>query len=119
MGRPYVKRYMEERELVVMLPSGHERLRESSVQPKTARKISPPKSLLFWHSTPSGIMTKSGPFYLPTGLKKYIPPKKGASHVWRVIKEFYAYEPQYAGTDIKAAVDYLGKGMPQEKPFPF
>jgi uncharacterized protein (DUF58 family) len=40
-------------------------------------------------------------------VERYIPPKKGRSHVWRVIKEVLEHHPRSTGTDIGAALNYL------------
>jgi uncharacterized protein (DUF58 family) len=42
-------------------------------------------------------------------VEKYIPPKKGSAHVWRVIKELFSFEPAHRGTDIREAVAFLGR----------
>jgi uncharacterized protein (DUF58 family) len=42
-------------------------------------------------------------------VEKYIPPKKGSAHVWRVIKELFSFEPAHTGTDIREAVAFLGR----------
>ena len=39
----------------------------------------------------------------------YIPPKKGRGHVWRVIRAILTLEPSHRGTDLGAALDYLGR----------
>lgn len=108
MGRPYVKRYVEERELVVMLlldMSASEKFGTTGNRKKDiAAEIA---SVLAFNAIRNN--DKVGAILFTDRVEKYIPPKKGAGHVWRVIKEFFAYEPQYRGTDIKAAIDYLGR----------
>ena len=52
---------------------------------------------------------KVGAILFTDQVEKYIPPKKGSGHVWRVIKEFYTYVPEHTGTDIKEALSYLGR----------
>lgn len=42
-------------------------------------------------------------------IEKYIPPKKGKKHVLRVIMEILNSKPKGKGTDISQALDYLGK----------
>jgi uncharacterized protein (DUF58 family) len=42
-------------------------------------------------------------------VEKYIPPKKGAAHVWRLIKEIFTYEPQDLTTDLDAVLTYLNR----------
>jgi uncharacterized protein (DUF58 family) len=52
---------------------------------------------------------KVGAILFSDQVEKYIPPKKGSSHVWRVIKEIFSFAPQHRGTDIAKAVGYLGR----------
>ena len=52
---------------------------------------------------------KVGAMLFCSGVEKYIPPKKGASHVWRLIKEVFTYEPQDLTTNIDAAFTYLNR----------
>jgi uncharacterized protein (DUF58 family) len=52
---------------------------------------------------------KVGAILFCSQVEKYIPPKKGASHVWRLIKEIFTYEPENLTTDIDAALTYLNK----------
>jgi uncharacterized protein (DUF58 family) len=52
---------------------------------------------------------KVGAILFTDRVEKYIPPKKGSAHVWRVIKELFAFEPKHKGTDIREAVAFLGR----------
>ena len=40
-------------------------------------------------------------------IEKFIPPKKGKSHVLHIIRELLSFEPQHTGTDINAALQFL------------
>lgn len=42
-------------------------------------------------------------------VEKFIPPKKGRAHVWRIIREILGYKARGEGTDIKGALEYLSK----------
>jgi uncharacterized protein (DUF58 family) len=42
-------------------------------------------------------------------VEKYIPPKKGSSHIFRVIKEIFTFKAENTGTDIGNAIDFLGR----------
>ena len=108
MGRPYVKRYVEERELVVMLLLDLSASGQFGTTGNRKKDIAAEiASILAFNAIRNN--DKVGAILFTDRVEKYIPPKKGASHVWRVIKEFFAYEPQYRGTDIMAAIDYLGR----------
>lgn len=108
LGKPFVKLYREERELIVILlvdmsASGYFGTRES-IKQETAAEIA---SILAFSAIRNN--DKVGAILFTSSVEKYIPPKKGSTHVWRVIKEIFAFRPTHKGTDIQNAVSYLGK----------
>ena len=52
---------------------------------------------------------KVGDILFSSKVEQYIPPKKGAAHVWRLIKEIFTFEPDELGTSIKGVLDYLNR----------
>jgi len=54
---------------------------------------------------------KVGLIVFTDDVEMYIPPKKGSSHVLRVIREILYFKPKQARTDIGVAIDYLGRVM--------
>lgn len=108
LGRPFVKLYREERELVIMLvvdmsASGTFGTGET-VKNETAAEIA---SILAFNAIRNN--DKVGAILFTDRVEKYIPPKKGSAHVWRVIKEMFTFSPEHKGTDIGNAVAYLGR----------
>ncbi len=108
LGRPFVKLYREERELVVMLlvdmsASGRFGTGEN-LKTETAAEIA---SILAFNAIRNN--DKVGAILFTDRVEKYIPPKKGSSHVWRVIKEMFTFRPEHKGTDIQNAISYLGR----------
>ncbi|MGA7143830.1 MAG: DUF58 domain-containing protein [Desulfobacterales bacterium] len=108
MGRPFIKLYREERELVVMLlvdmsASGGFGTGDSL---KTEKAVEVAAVLAF-----NAIRNndKVGAILFTDTVEKYIPPKKGSSHVWRVIRAIFTFDPRGKGTDIQTAVSYLGR----------
>lgn len=108
MGRPFIKRYVEERELTVMLlvdvsASGHF---GSVTQLKNEIAIEVCALLAF-----SAIKNndKVGMIMFTDRIEKFIPPKKGAKHVLRVIRELLCAEPAGKGTNIAVALEYMDK----------
>jgi uncharacterized protein (DUF58 family) len=108
LGRPFIKRYREERELVVMLlvdmsasgnfGTGHRVKREAAAE--TA-------AILAFNAVRNN--DKVGAILFTDQVEKYIPPKKGSVHVWRLIREIFAFVPSHGGTDIAGAAAYLGR----------
>jgi uncharacterized protein (DUF58 family) len=107
MGRPYIKRYREERERLVMLlvdMSGSGDFGTTdALKKETAVETA---AILAFNAIRNN--DKVGLILFTDQVEKYIPPQKGAAHVWRVIKEIYTFEPARRGTDIESAVRYLG-----------
>lgn len=108
LGRPFVKRYREERELIVMLlvdlsASGRFGTREHSKQEIAAETA----AILAFNAIRNN--DKVGAVLFTDQVERYIPPKKGSGHVWRVIKEIFAHRPRHTGTDISEAVGFLGR----------
>lgn len=108
MGRPYIKRYREERELVVILlvdmsASGSFGTREN-LKRETAAETA---AILAFNAIRNN--DKVGAVLFTDTVEKYIPPKKGSAHVWRVIREIFTFSPESRGTDIANAVSYLGR----------
>jgi uncharacterized protein (DUF58 family) len=108
MGRPFIKLYREERELIVMLlvdMSASGRFgTTAAIKRDTAAEIA---SILAFNAIRNN--DKVGAILFTDRVEKYIPPKKGTAHVWRVIKEIFTFEPAYTGTAIDQAVGFLGR----------
>ena len=107
-GRPFVKVFNEERELTVML------LLDLSGSHLFGTKVKFKRELL---AQVAGMLAflairtndKVGAILFSSQVEKYIPPKKGASHVWRLIKEIFTYEPQDLSTNLDAVLNYLNR----------
>jgi uncharacterized protein (DUF58 family) len=107
-GRPFVKVFHEERELTVMLllDLSGSHLFGSRTQFKRDLMAEVAGMLAFLAIRTND---KVGALLFSSRMEKYIAPKKGASHVWRLIKEIFTYEPQDRKTNIDAALTYLNR----------
>lgn len=108
LGRPYIKRFREERELILMLlvdmsASGRFGTLDTIKQEAAAETA----AILAFNAIRNN--DKVGAILFTDRVEKYIPPLKGSSHVWRVIKEIYTFKPSHRRTDIPAAVAFLGR----------
>ena len=108
LGRPYIKRYREERELIIMLlvdmsASGQFGTRDL-IKQEAAAEVA---AILAFNAIRNN--DKVGAILFTDQVEKYIPPLKGSSHVWRVIKEIYTFKPSHRKTDISEAVAFLGR----------
>ena len=107
-GEPHVKRYVEERELTVMLlvdASGSEDF--GSVQRFKRELAAELTAVLAFAATTNN--DRVGLLMFTDQIELIIPPRKGRTHVLRLIRELLAFEPQGRGTDIKLALDTVNR----------
>jgi len=106
-GKPFVKEHREERELTIFLmvdlsASGHF---GSDLKLKKELMAEVAAILAFLASRNND---KLGMMIFTTEVERFIPPKKGRSHVWRVIQEILTFEPKHKGTNLEGALEYAG-----------
>jgi len=106
MNRPYVKIYEEERELTVMLLVDVSGSRNFGTVSQMKRDTMAEVAATLAFSTIEN-NDKVGVIFFSDKVEKFIPPKKGKSHVLHIIRELLSFEPQNNGTDINAALEYL------------
>jgi len=108
LGKPFVKLYKEERESIVMLLIDmSSSLKFGTFSGPKLEKAAEVASVLAFNAIKNN--DKVGVVFFTDRVEKYIRPKKGASHIWRVIKEIFTFSPQGKGTNISEALDYLSK----------
>ncbi len=107
-GRPFIKKFVEERELTVMilLDMSASSFFGSAGQLKIqlAAKIA---SVLAMAAVKNN--DKVGFIAFSDRVEKFIPPRKGLRHILRIIREALYFKPQGVGTDINAVLDYLNR----------
>lgn len=107
-GRPFVKVFHEERELTVILILDLSGSHLFGTRGKFKRELmAEVAGMLAFLAIRTN--DKVGAILFSSGVEKYIPPKKGASHVWRLIKEIFTYEPQDLSTNIDEVLTYLNR----------
>ena len=106
MNRPYIKVYEEERELTVMLLVDVSGSRNFGTQSQMKRDTMAEVAATLAFSTIEN-NDKVGVIFFSDQVEKFIPPKKGKSHVLHIIRELLSFEPEHHGTDINAALQYL------------
>lgn len=108
MGHPYIKKFMEERELTVMLLLDLSGSSYFGTVNKLKRQIaSEICSVLAFSAIRNN--DKVGLIIFTDRIEKFVPPKKGISHVLRIIREALYCNPQGKNTNIPAALEYLNK----------
>jgi len=106
MNHPFIKKFVEERELTLMLVvdvsgSGLFGSRGQSKR-ELAAEIA---SVLAFSAIRNN--DKVGLILFSDEVEKFIPPRKGRSHVLRVIREVLFFEPKRRGTDLNHALEFL------------
>ena len=105
-GNPFVKRYVEERELTVMLlVDASASLEFGSVQKLKKEWVAELSALLAFSAITNN--DKVGLIVFTDEIELFVPPKKGKRHVLRVIRELLYFEPKKKGTDLGVALRYL------------
>jgi len=108
MGRPFIKRYIEERELTVMLMvdlSGSERF--GTVRRFKSELASELAAVLAMSAVRNN--DRVGILLFTDRIEHVVPPRKGRRHVLRIIRDLLAFEPVGRGTDLGGAIDYLNR----------
>ena len=106
MNRPYIKVYEEERELTVMLLIDVSGSRNFGTVSQMKRDTMAEVAATLAFSTIEN-NDKVGVIFFSDQVEKFIPPKKGKSHVLHIIRELLSFEPEHTGTNINAALQYL------------
>ena len=106
MRSPYVKVFEEERELTVVLLVDVSRSRLFGTV-GTSRKdmLAEIAAVLSFSAIINN--DKVGALFFSDKVEKFIPPKKGRSHLLHIIREIIEFEPSSDGTDISEALRYL------------
>ena len=107
MGAPYTKKFVEERELTVMLlvdlsSSGLYGTRGGKTKAEMMAELC---ALLAFSAIKNN--DRVGLILFTDEVEKFIPPKKGRLHVLRVVREILSFHPRRKLTDINAALKLL------------
>ena len=106
LNSPYVKVFEEERELTVVLLVDVSRSRLFGTQGQSRKDmIAEIAAVLSFSAILSN--DKVGALFFSEKVEKFIPPKKGRSHLLHIIREIIEFEPTVDGTDISEALRYL------------
>lgn len=109
-GRPFVKKFTEERELTILLLVDVSASGNFGSTTQSKRELSAElASVLAFSAIRNN--DKVGLILFTDQVEQYIPPRKGRSHVLRVVREILFFEPKNRGTNIARALDFANKVM--------
>ena len=103
---PYIKVFEEERELTVVLLIDVSGSRMFGTTSKIKRDLMAEVAAVLSFSA-SINNDKVGALFFSSKVEKFIPPKKGRSHLLRIIRELLEFQPEDQGTDIGESLRFL------------
>ncbi len=105
-NHPYVKVFEEEREMTVMLLVDISASGEFGTQKKLKQDVITELCAVLSFSAIQN-NDKIGVIFFTDKIEKFIPPKKGKSHILRIIRDLIEFKPEHKKTDLKLALKYL------------
>lgn len=107
-GIPHIKKFVEERELTVMLlvdvSGSHDFGSSRQLKKDLAAELA---AILAFSAIRNN--DRVGLILFSDDIELYVPPDKGTSHVLRVIREVLYFKPKGTGTSIQAGLDFLNR----------
>ncbi len=105
-GDPHIKVFEEDRELTVMLLIDISQSSSFGSIKQFKSELTAELSAVIAFSAITN-NDKVGAILFTDSVEKYIPPKKGRSHILRIIREIIYFQPESKGTDLESALIYL------------
>jgi uncharacterized protein (DUF58 family) len=109
-GRPYIKRFVEEREMTVMFAVDLSASGEFGTVDKTKNELAAEFCAVLAFAAAKN-NDKVGLLIFTDQIELYIPPKKGSRHVLRLIRELLYFKMPRRKTNIALALDYIARVM--------
>ena len=103
-GEPYVKSYIEERELTVMLVVDVSRSGDFGTRNRFKRDLAVELAAVMSFAATTN-NDRVGLLLFTDRVELLVPPRKGRSHVLRMVRDLLVFQPVGAGTDIRLALD--------------
>src|SRR5438477_8873601 len=108
MGHPFVKRFIEERELTVMLLVDASASQSFGTLRQEKRDVAAELAAILAFSAISN-NDKVGLIIFTDVVERFVPPRKGLRHALRLIRDVLYFQPIRKGTSIQHGLDYLNR----------
>jgi uncharacterized protein (DUF58 family) len=108
MGHPFIKRYIEERELTVILLMDASASMSLGTVDQTKRDVVAEIAALLALCAISN-NDKVGLILVTGEVERFVPPRKGPRHALRLIRDLFVHTPKDPATRLQAGFDYLNK----------
>jgi len=107
-GHPFIKRYVEERELTMLLVVDVSASQRFGTGLLTKRAAAAELAALLALCAVSN-NDRVGLVAFTSEVERFVAPNKGPRHVLRLLRDILAFEPRKSGTELAAALDYVVK----------
>lgn len=108
VGHPFIKRFVEERELTMILAVDVSASQGFGTRQLTKRSAAAELAALLALCAVSN-NDRVGLLTFSSEVERYVPPNKGPRHVLRLLRDILAFDAKHKGTDLGGALDYLNK----------
>jgi uncharacterized protein (DUF58 family) len=108
IGHPFVKRFIEERELTVLLAVDCSGSQQFGTRIQQKREVAAELAAVLAFSAISN-NDRVGLLQFTDRVEHFIPPRKGVRHVLRLIRDVLFFQPQHRGTSLREGLDYLNR----------
>src|SRR5437899_7028471 len=110
MGHPFVKRFIEERELTVMLLIDTSASQQFGTLFQQKREVAAELAAVLAFSAVSN-NDRVGLVQFTDRVERFVPPHKGTRHVLRLIRDVLFFQPERRGTSLREGLDFLNRVM--------
>jgi uncharacterized protein (DUF58 family) len=108
MGHPFIKRFIEERELTLLLLVDCSGSHRFGTYHRQKREVAAELAALLAFSAISN-NDKVGLIEFTDRIERYVPARKGTRHVLRLIRDILYFEPSRSGTSLREGLDFLNR----------
>jgi uncharacterized protein (DUF58 family) len=108
MGHPFIKRYIEERELTVLLVIDCSGSQQFGTLVQQKKEVMAELAAVLAFSAINN-NDKVGLVAFTDRVERFVPPRKGARHVLRLIRDILFFQPEQRGTCLRDALDFVNR----------
>jgi uncharacterized protein (DUF58 family) len=108
MGHPYIKKFVEERELTIMLLVDASHSQNFGTKNQTKLEMAAELSAVLAYTVIKN-NDKVGALLFTDKVEKFIPPSKGSSHLSRILRDVLYAHPEGKGTDLNPPLEFINQ----------
>src|SRR3984893_3288077 len=108
MGHPFIKRFVEERELTVVLLVDCSASNQFGTRQQPKREVAAELAAILAFSAITN-SDRVGLVAFTDRVERFVPPRKGTRHVLRLIRDVLFFQPAQRGTSLREGLDYVNR----------